>query len=680
MKRYRVSVDVGGTFTDVIASDTGTGQVIAGKTSTTPLDLTLGILGAIDQVVRPADVIDFLVHGTTQGLNAFIQRRGERVLLLATQGAGDVYHIARGNRSRLYDIHFRKPEPLVPRRDIVEVTGRLDYRGKERVSLDTGAVRRAAARVRQDGFGAVAVAFLFSYVNPEHELEAARVLRAELGEDFPVTLSHQVAREWREYERTASTVLDAYIAPTVRRYLTQLGTRLADRGVSASLHVMQSNGGIITAAAARQRCLQTLLSGPVGGTMGGASIASQLHSPNLICIDMGGTSFDVSLIVDGQPDVDVEASLEGFPILMPVVRIHTIGAGGGSVAYVEAGGLRVGPRSAGAEPGPACYGRGGSEPTVTDANLVLGRVDPDWFAGGAVSLDVQAARGAVKRLADELHLGAVELAEGACAVINTKMAQAIRAITVEKGLEPRDYALLAYGGAGPMHACFLADELEIGRVIVPPDPGAFSAWGMLETDLRQDFATAMFVPLDRLEPAELRSRLKAMAEEGTSALTAQGVPSAAIRHDYAVDMRYRGQEYNLTVPLDPEEAEAGDFRERLAGHFHVAYQRRFGHSNPGAPVEIVIIRTAVVGAVARRTLARRELAAVAPPGRQIEMIFDGRPVAADAFDRRDVSPGASLIGPALVVEQTATTVLPPGWRLQVDELGFLHLTKHQAGK
>jgi N-methylhydantoinase A len=366
---------------------------------------------------------------------------------------------------------------------------------------------------------------------------------------------------------------------------------------------------------------------------------------------------------------------------MPVVRIHTIGAGGGSVGYVEAGGLRVGPRSAGAEPGPACYGRGGSEPTVTDANLVLGRVDPAWFAGGTVQLDTQAAHDAVGRLAGQLGLGSTELAEGICAVINTKMAQAIRTITVEKGLEPRDYTLLAYGGAGPMHACFLARELGIDRVIVPSDPGAFSAWGMLETDLRQDFAEAMFAPLDRLDTAQLVARLREMADEGMRALAAQGVATSDISHHYAVDMRYRGQEYNLTVPLEAaEEAAADDFTERLAGRFHAAYQRRFGHSNPGAPAEIVIVRSAVTGAVPRRPLAARELDGAAPPGRPTGMIFDGRPVDALAYGRLELAPGSSVTGPALVVERTATTVLPPGWRMQVDALGFLQLSTHEAGK
>lgn len=404
MNKYRVSADIGGTFTDVVAIDKETGHIAVGKASTTPRDLTQGILAGLSRVVEDSETIDFLVHGTTQGLNAFLERRGEKVLLLASEGAGDVYYIARGDRRDLYQLHYRKPEPLVRRRDIVEIRERLNAEGGIRTALDEASVRNAARRVREEGFGAVAVAFLFSYVNPVHELRAAEILHEELGEYFPVTLSHQIANEWREYERTSSSVIDAYIAPSVQRYLNRLTSELSSQNVVAPLHIMQSNGGITSAAAATNSSLQTLLSGPVGGTMGGVSLARENSLQNLICIDMGGTSFDVSLVVNQSPDIETETYLEGFPILLPVVKIHTVGAGGGSVAYEEAGGLRVGPRSAGAEPGPACYGRGGMEPTVTDANLLLGRIDPDWFAGGTLSLDLSLAVQAMEDLGHRLGL------------------------------------------------------------------------------------------------------------------------------------------------------------------------------------------------------------------------------------------------------------------------------------
>jgi N-methylhydantoinase A len=673
MSRFRISIDVGGTFTDVVAYDEEAGKYVAGKSSTTPRDLTEGVLGALATIGAAPERWGFTVHGTTQGLNAFLQRRGERVLLLATAGAGDVYHVARGNRTRLYDIHFRKPTPLVPRSDIVEIAGRLDYAGGELESLDADAVRAAARRARGERFGAVAVAFLFSYVNPEHELAAERILVEELGEDVPVSLSHRIAREWREYERTSSTVLDAYTSPIVRRYLDRLEGELRGRGLSVPLHVMQSSGGIVTAQSARDHSLQTLLSGPVGGTTGGVALARMLDRPNLICVDMGGTSFDVSLVVDGKPDVSTEASLEGFPLLMSVVNIHTVGAGGGSIAYAEGGGLRVGPESAGADPGPACYGRGGTQPTVTDADLVLGRVDPAWFAGGQLTLDVDAARDAVSTLANELGLGTTELAEGICEVINAKMAQAIRTLTVEKGIEPRDFTIVAFGGAGPMHAAFLAEELDVAEVIVPRFPGAFSAWGMLETEIRKDFVRAYYVPLAELDGGELAAELGEQEREAFAALDEEGVGRDRGHVDHALDIRYVGQEYTLTVPLRSA-AEPGDdgFDRALSSRFDEAHDQRFGHANPGAPIELVAVRSTGLGDLGRAEPERFDTRRDGElPYEERAIVFDRREQPARIFRREDLGAGAEVGGPAVVVEATATTVVPPGSTARVDALGTL---------
>lgn len=681
MTRYRVSMDIGGTFTDVVAYDEQTGTFSAGKASTTPDDLTRGVLTGLDRVVESESDIDFMVHGTTQGINAFLQRRGVPVLLLATEGFGDIYHIARGNRRRLYDVHYRKPEPLVARADIVEIPGRLDPSGSQRTALDESAVRAAAEKVKKGGFGAVAVAFLFAYVNPEHELRAEAILREQLGADFHITLSHRVAREWREYERTSSAVLDAYTGPVVRRYLERLESELRGRGLEATLHVMQSSGGIVTAASAREMTLHTLLSGPVGGAMGGVALARLLERPNLICVDMGGTSFDISLILDGRADVTNEAELEGFPVMMPVVNIHTIGAGGGSVAYSEAGGLRVGPESAGADPGPACYGRGGDRPTVTDANLVLGRVDPEWFAGGTMRLDVDAARTAVSSLADEFGLQPIELAEGICDVANAKMAQAIRNITVERGIEPREFSLVAFGGAGPMHAVFLARELEIGEVIVPSFAGAFSAWGMLETELRKDFSRSLYVPLATADRDDLARRFAEMADEGIVALTHEGIAADDVRVEHAVDARYAAQEYTLTVPLTSAEEPLDEaFVKTLSNRFDDAHLERFGHSNPGAPVELVALRTVALGDLGRSDPARVAVDEHADyPFETRDVTFGHQTLPARVVRRDVLKPGAVVEGPAIVVEQTATTVMPPGTRLTVDELGALIIRVTKEG-
>jgi N-methylhydantoinase A len=671
VSRYRVSMDIGGTFTDVVAYDEQAGTYAAGKAATTPHDLTEGVLTGLEQVVASPGDIAFTVHGTTQGLNAFLQRRGVRVLLLATRGAGDVYHIARGNRTRLYDVHFRKPRPLLPRADIVEIGGRLDYAGAELEPLDVDAVRAAAARAREEGFGAIAVAFLFSYVNPDHELAAEAVLREEL-DGVTVSLSHRVAREWREYERTSSAVVDAYTAPIVRRYLERLESELQARGLGVPLHVMQSSGGIVTAESARELTLQTLLSGPVGGTMGGVALARLLDRPNLICIDMGGTSFDVSLIVDGQPDVSSEAELEGFPLLMPVVNIHTIGAGGGSIAYAEAGGLRVGPESAGADPGPACYAHGGAQPTVTDANLMLGRVDEASFAGGRMTLDVDAARTAVQTLGDALGIGADELAEGICDVANAKMAQAIRTLTVEKGIEPRDFSLVACGGAGPMHAVFLARELGVREVLVPRHPGAFSAWGMLESEVRKDASRAYYSPLGDLDRAQLAGLLAELEEAGFRGLAEEGITRTTGRVEHALDLRYAGQEYTLTVPLlSAGEPLEDDFAARLSARFDDAHRTRFGHANPGAPIEVVAVRSAALGDKGRAEPVAMDGAGAAYPSATRPVTFDRETHDAVTVRRDDLPRDAVVAGPAVISEDTATTVVPPGARATVDRYGTL---------
>ena len=673
MSRYRVSMDIGGTFTDCVAYDEQERTYAASKASTTPADLTEGVFAALEQVVGSPTEIAFTVHGTTQGINSFLQRRGVRVLLLVTEGTGDVYQIARGNRARLYDLHYFKPEPLVHRRDTIEIPGRLNCAGEERSPLDEGAVRAAAHRFRDEGFESIAVAFLFSYRNPEHELRAREILREELGVEVSVTLSHVVAREWREYERTSSTVLDAYTGPIVRRYLERLETEMRSRGLGVTLHVMQSSGGMVSAQAARELTLQTLLSGPVGGTMGGVALARLLARPNLICIDMGGTSFDVSLVVDGKPDVSTEAELEGFPVLMPVVNIHTVGAGGGSIAYEEAGVLRVGPESAGAEPGPASYGRGGVRPTVTDANVVLGRVDPAWFAGGRMKLDVEAARIAVASLGATLGLDATVLAEGICDVVNAKMAQAIRTLTVEKGIEPRGFSLVAFGGAGGMHATFLARELEIAEVIVPPLPGAFSAWGMLETELRKDFAQSFYALFDGSDRSAIVKHLEEMESEGHANLREQGVAESAIRVEHFMDLRYVGQEYTLVVPVNgPEEVSSDSFVDTVGARFHATHQRRFGHANPGAPMEMVVLRTTVLGDLGRpQPRAQQADPDAVYPLERRPVVFGNTVHETTVVHRADLPIGCRLEGPAIVAEETATTVLPPGASLTVNELGAL---------
>ncbi len=679
MTRSRVAMDIGGTFTDVVVYDSQAQTFRAAKASTTPGKLSEGVLSGLEAVVdTPAD-IDFLVHGTTQGLNAFLERRGVPVLLLATDGVQDVYHIARGPRLRLYDLHYRKPEPLVPRRDIVGIAGRFAADGSELVPLDEDAVRAAAQQVRERGIGAVAVAYLFSYKNPAHELRTREILREELGEQFTVSLSHESAKEWREYERTSSAVIESYTGPVVRDYLLDLEAKLESSGLTVPLHVMQSSGGILTAESARHRPLQTLLSGPVGGAIACAELSARSGRPNMIGVDMGGTSFDVSLIVDGEPDVSAETTLEGLPMLMSVVNIHTVGAGGGSVAWIEAGGLRVGPRSAGASPGPACYGRGGTEPTVTDANLVLGRIEPEGFAGGQMSLDVAAAERAVSALGEQLGLDTRAMAEGICDVANSKMAQAIRTITVSRGIEPRDSALVAFGGAGPMHAVFLAEELGIRDIVVPRFPGAFSAWGMLQTRIRRDFSEPYFFLDADLDVADMAATLKAMEQEGLAELEHEGVPDQSRTASHAVDIRYAAQEYTLTVPLtSADEPTEPQFLERVAQRFAELHHARYGHANLGAPVEFVTLRATAFGDLGkpeRTEWPAAESETFEHTTRPV--VFGGTDVDAIVVDREVLRAGHRFAGPAVITEDTATTVVPPGYAVSVDAGGSLVISREE---
>jgi len=668
---YRAAMDIGGTFTDFVVVDEERQATLTGKTSTTPASPEDGVLEGLSQVVPDPTAISFVVHGTTVGLNAFLERKGTRVLLVMTNGLRDAYSIARHDRKELYTLRYRKPDRLVPRHDVYEVVERLRYDGSVDTDFDEASLGRVIDAVRRDGIEAVAVCLVHSYVNPDHELGVREVLERECP-GLSVTLSHELAREWREYERASTAVLNAYVAPRVERYLRNLEDGLSKLRVDARLHVMQSNGGITTAAKARREPIQTLLSGPVGGTIGGAALSRLTGRPNLLCVDMGGTSFDLSLIVDGSPTVSTETELEGLPVLMPLVDIHTIGAGGGSIAWLEAGGLRVGPQSAGADPGPACYGRGGTEPTVTDANLFLGRLDPQYFLGGRMRLDADAAGRALRPVAAELGLDDTSFAEGVLAIVNANMADAMRTITVKQGIDPRRYALVAFGGAGPMHAAWLADELDISEVVIPWSPGMFSAWGMLQTDMRHDVVRAFYRPLAELDAAEVDAVFEELQREGAELLAEEGIPAADHYFARSADMRYVGQEYSVAVSIG-----AGPIRlDRIDAGFHDAHRVRYGHSTPGAPDEFVNLRLAAFGRIAGRAAPFQAPEDDAEPCvGTVRAVFDGEPQEA-ALVRRDLlRPGAKLEGPALVEEQGATTVVPPGFGLAVDPHGNLLITR-----
>lgn len=671
---YRVSMDIGGTFTDVISYDDASRTFTAGKVLSTPGDLSSGVFAALDAVDVPASAVEYFVHGTTQGLNALLERRGARILLVTSAGMGDVYQIARGNRNRLFDLHYRKPVPLVPRQDTMEVHGRFGADGVELEPLHTADVDAVVERVKAGGFDSVVVSLLFSYLDPAHELEVGRLLREALGDDILVVLSHDVAPEWREYERTSSAVLEGYTGPSVHRYLDRIESEFEAKGLGVPVHVMQSSGGLVQADFARRHPLQTLLSGPVGGTMGGVAVSRLIGSPNVICADMGGTSFDVSLVIDNAPDVSPDGEVEGFPLLMPMVNLHTVGAGGGSIAYRSGSALRVGPQSAGAVPGPACYGNGGTEPTVTDANCVLGRVNPRAFAGGGMTLDVEASQQVVGELAGELGLDLIELAEGICTISNSHMAQAIRTLTVDHGLEPNDFSLLAFGGAGPMHAAFIAAEIGIEKVVVPKFPGAFSAWGMLEADVRRDFAQQFFATRETLEQRHMHEAVTALGAQAVEALMVQDMTEDRITVEHFVDMRYESQDSTLTIPLAGLDILADDFQEQVEARFSAAHEKRYGHATPGAPVQYVALRTTGLGTVTRADAQVDGTGAADAVVDTLPVYFGGEQLATAFIDRGKLTPGDSFSGPAVVFEPTSTTVVPPECTCTVDDNEFILMT------
>ena len=671
--RYRIAADIGGTFTDVVAQNSLTGRCHAVKVLSNPGDPAQAVIEGINAAISRDDEIDFFVHGTTVGLNAVLTRSGARVALLTTRNFRDIYTIQGNDRGEIFSIRWNKPEPLVPLENTYTVRERIAADGEVVEPLIAEDVEAFADAVEAGEFESIAICFLFSFKNPAHELAAEEILRQRLP-GIDIALSHRVSPEWREFERTSTTVMDSYLAPVVRSYLRRLKTRIEDRmPVGRALHVMESNGGVMSTTNASNSPLQTLLSGPVGGAIGGRALAASTGRKNLICVDMGGTSFDASLIVDGSPSTSNETKIEGLPVQMSVVDINVIGAGGGSIAWEEAGAIRVGPQSAGSDPGPICYGRGGDKPTVSDANLVLGRLDSANFAGGQVALDCAAAEQAMRLMGARFGLDATAMAQGIVDIINAKMADAIRTITIRRGIDPRDFTLVAFGGAGPAQAAALADELGNRDVIIPVFPGAFSAWGMLQTDVRHDFKSSLYGFWDQLATADVQAGFSELECNGRNELLDDGVLEDDISFERAVDFRYHGQEYVLTIPLSPGLIDP----VKVRASFDDAYASQYGHNNPEARVEMTNIRVAALGKLNRPPAAESGRAEAAPERRR-SVYFSGESVATAMVQRAAICSDESIRGPAIIEEGTATTLVPPGWRATVITGGHLLLSRLKA--
>ena len=657
----RVGVDIGGTFTDAIAiSDTG--EISTAKALTTSGRLADGVLSAIEALNIDVSGIDYFVHGTTAGLNAFLEKRGARVALITTRGFRDVYEIGRANRPDMYNLKYKSPRPLIERRDRFEVTERLTSDGTIHTPVDMNEIKELVPHLKAN-YDAVAIVLLHSYKNPIHEQEIAKYLTSALP-NLSIVTSSVVAPEWREYERTSTTAISAYIAPIINEYLHELGTRLKEVGLAPELKVMQSNGGVMSAITARSKPVQTLLSGPVGGTIAGVEIGKMLEHNKLICVDMGGTSFDVSLVVNKKADIEAQAEMEGHPLLSPSVSMHTIGAGGGSIAYVSAGALRVGPRSAGAFPGPACYDRGGTEPTVTDANLLLGRLPHESKLAGNMNLNLEFAKSAINSVGTKLNLTTEETAAGIIAIINAAMANAIREITVSRGIDPREYSLVAYGGAGPLHAVAIAAELELGSVIVPANPGVLSAWGMLQADSRHDLVMNFYSKLRSIDKVKFEEGVKKLEAEAKQILTQEGITSKEMVIQPAADLRYVGQEYTVTVEWDPALAIDGVLSS-LTELFESQHLVRYGHNNPGEDIELVNIRLSGIGLARKSKISDSGSPISSVTSGTQKTFFDGSWHEATIYWRDSLEIGSKTVGPATILENDCTTTIPPGWHAKM---------------
>ena len=671
---WRIGVDSGGTFTDVCLFDGNTGRVEVWKVPSTPDDPSRGIAGGIEEGIArvgavPADV-GYFGHGTTVATNALIQHRGVKTGLITTDGFRDLLEIGRQKRPDLYDLQADKPAVLVSRDLRLEVPERLRHTGEVETPLDEAAVRRAVATLKAAGVQAVAVSFLYGFVRTNHERAVLRIL----AEDFPEAFAcagHEVAPEFREFERLSTAVVNAYLGPVMRGYIQRLGQRLAALGITATPHLTQSNGGVIGFDAAARLPVRTVLSGPSTGVVGAQAVGRLAGFDDLITFDMGGTSTDVALLARGECRLASEAIVHGYPIKAPMLDIHTVGAGGGSIAYVDSGGLlKVGPRSAGAHPGPVCYGLGNAEPTVTDANVVLQTLNPRYLLGGRMKVRQDLAQAAIAGLAERLGMDSMATAQGILSVVTANMAKAIRVISVQRGHDPRDYTLVAFGGAGPLHAARMARELDISRILVPRNPGILCAMGLLLTDLRADFAATRLMPLGEAALPAITEAFGGLTARAEHWFAEEGIAPEAGRITRTVDMRYAGQNYELPVTL-PEGRVTAAALDALAAGFAAAHQRMYGFIAEGETVQLVTFRVEAAGVVRKAEFQPRpeggaDASSAIIGTRQVWLPEAGGFVACPVYDREKLDAGNRIAGPAIVEQMDATTVILPGMTGRVE--------------
>jgi N-methylhydantoinase A len=688
MTRYRVTVDTGGTFSDFVHLNEATGEISIAKVPSTPDDPSRAILAGIEAIIATgiaAADIGYFCHGTTVGTNALLEGKGAATGLLVTEGFRGIYPVgeqARPYGTAIFDVMYDKPAPLVPPRLTGEVKERVDFRGNVLRELDEAALRDTVRKLKAQNIESLAVCLLFAFLHPEHEARVRAIVREEMP-DCSVSLSSDVLPQIREYYRLSTTVINAYLQPILARYIAQLDRRLAGTGVATrQKYIMQSNGGMATFAAAARRAVTTVLSGPAGGVTAGALACRRGDLRNIITFDMGGTSCDVALIKDGAPLLASRGKIEGRDLAVPMLDINTVSAGGGTVAEVDRfGALQVGPHSAGAVPGPACYGRGGEAPTITDCNLVLGYLGEDNFLGGRMRLDMAKAHAAVEtKVARRLGLTVAAAAEGIVRVIDVKMQEAIKAISTMRGHDLRDFMLLAFGGAGPVHAGRIARDLGMAGVIVPLYPGVFSAIGLLMSDVKHDYIRSQLTPLSEATPEAVNGMFEHLAAQALEELRGDGFAPDRIRIERALDMRYAGQGYEIAVPCPTEPIGSADLKQLRVG-FDQQHRSMFGHMAPEEPVEIVSYRVRGVGLVPPVAMPKFERAGgtLADAQRELRRArFDGEELDCPVYQRERLDVGLELAGPAILDQFDCTTVICPGQTARVDEWKNLIVTQSSA--
>jgi N-methylhydantoinase A len=671
---WRIGVDSGGTFIDICLFDEKSGHIAVWKVSSTPADpsraVAEGVGEALARVAARAGDVSYFGHGTTVATNALIEHKGAPTGLITSDGFRDLLEIGRQKRPELYDLQADKPPALVARALRCEVPERLRHDGHVETALDEAAVCDAVRLLQNAGVEAIAICFLYSFLDPAHEAAARRIVTEEFPAAF-VCASHEVAPEFREYERLSTTVVNAALGPIMASYIRGVADRLNALGIAATPYLTQSNGGVIAFDTAARLPVRTILSGPSTGVIGAQATARLSGAHDIITFDMGGTSTDVALIQAGEARLAREAVVHGYPIKAPMLDIHTVGAGGGSIAFVDSGGLlKVGPRSAGADPGPACYDRGNDEPTVTDANIVLQTLNPTHLLGGRMTVRQDLARMAIDRLAARLGMDALAAAEGVIAVVTANMARAIRVISVQRGHDPRDYTLVAFGGAGPLHAARLAAELEIRRVLVPRSPGILCAMGLLLADLRADFAMTRLLALSAATIGEIEEIVAELHGRCRAWFAEAGIEAKDRRVALSVDMRYAGQNYELSVPLPAGSITSATIDGLFAG-FAEAHRRLYGFVAEDEPVQLVTFRAEAIGIVRKASLRPAPDAGPDPHEaefgrREVWLHENGGFVSCPLYDRDRLAAGNRIQGPAIVEQMDATTLIPPGAVATVD--------------